>query len=270
VSPPARAPPTPASAAVGRRRLLAGGAALGIALLGTGLLRPSTGAPATTTARTDAGTDDRRRDLRVGLRDERRPPDDPPAGAGPGDEGPTARSRSSPPSAATAGATADADGSSVAVDTGDGTVRVTTPDLSLAGLEPGDAGVVTADLDLAGGPAALRLATAVTGSEAGLTEPERVAGDDATAGELAAALRVVLTVEPAGGPARTLYEGSLAGLGALPDGVRLAACAAPGRHRVRLSWLVPVDATNAIASDVATVALGFLATDCGAPAPTGA
>jgi hypothetical protein len=254
--------------------VLAGGAALGIALLGTGLLRPSTGAPAGTTARTDAGTDGRRRDLRVGLRDERRPSDDPPAGAGAGDEGPAAWSFRSP-SAPAAGPPADVGtagptgAGAAAVGTDDGTVRVTTPDLSLAGLEPGDAGVVTADLDLAGGPATLRLATTVTGSEAGLTEPERVAGDDATAGELAAALGVVLTVEPAGGLARTLYEGSLAGLGALPDGVRLAVCAAPGRHRVRLSWLVPTDATNAIASDVATVALGFLATDCGAPAPAG-
>jgi hypothetical protein len=264
-----------------RRRVVRGGVALGIALLGAGFLRPyvplDEDGPATGPAPADpAGP---RRSLSISVTD------------GPvvglptptGGRDPVAAERSSgpwvdpstvsapepteeddpeePPGDPGGGGGGGGEEESPTTPTPGGSdLVVNAPPLRFANVVPGSRGRTTATASLAGDPADLWLAAAgVDGGENGLTEPERTAGDDAARGELVDALRVTLAV---GGT--TLYDGPLAGVDVA--GVRVAGCAT-GDVPVTVDWALPETAGNEVQTDGAGIALRLGATDCGAPDP---
>jgi hypothetical protein len=66
-----------------------------------------------------------------------------------------------------------------------------------------------------------------------------------------------------------VYEGRLAGLSTLSDGVPLVPCATAGTYRVRLHWHLPPTVGNEVQTDRAALDLRFGATDCGGPNPFG-
>lgn len=132
--------------------------------------------------------------------------------------------------------------------------------VSFVDVVPGTSGRVTTTATLTGAPADLWVTAAGTDDgENGLAEPEAAAGDDGVAGELAAALRVRLVVD-----GETLYEGSLAGLDV--PGALVTGCVA-GDVPLRLEWTLPETTTNEVQTDAARVVVTLAATDCGAPNP---
>jgi hypothetical protein len=275
------APDTPDDGDPTRRRVVRGGAAAAVALLGAGFLRPSGGPDESNPpALADPTPPAPRRSLGVSLaRTVDGPAPEEPTGGrrptlvfGSRNDGPrTESSDDSPPDAPSPEPAPDdespgADGGGAPVEepgpsaSGDTALVVDAPPVAFADLAPGSRGRVTATATLAGDPADLWLAArGVDGGENGLVEPERSAGDDGAAGELLAALRVRLAVD-----GTTLYEGPLAGLDV--TGVRVAGCVT-GDRSLALDWTLPETAGNAVQTDAAGVVLRLGATDCGGPTP---
>ncbi|MFC5367936.1 hypothetical protein [Salinirubrum litoreum] len=157
-------------------------------------------------------------------------------------------------------------------------VGVTLPPTTLSDLHPGDAGTLSVDLRLVGGPARLWLrADAGEFTEGGLVEPERTAGDDTAVGELQSHLRVTLWLDSDGdglldADESVFYDGPAEGLGTLAEGVPLvddaegaddSGCLTPGTYPVALRWYLPTDAPNTVQTDGLSLALDFAGTDCG-------
>lgn len=258
-----------------RRRVVRGGLALGVALLGAGIIRPF---DRLETGRPDTPGGERSLDLSGAS-----VVDPPTATPTPRRESePDSRPGSPPDDGATPAPSDDEDdGSTLAPDNedDDGPVLVggdeadstpaasapravltATSPVSFVDVVPGTSGWVTTTATLTGDPADLWVAAAGTDDgENGLAEPEAAAGDDGAAGELAAALRARLVVDGA-----TLYEGSLAGLDV--PGALVARCVA-GDVPLRLAWTLPEATANEVQTDAARVAVTLAATDCGAPNP---
>jgi hypothetical protein len=262
-----------------RRRVVRGGVALGVALLGAGFLRPfglleedqdGGGGEERPPDATPTPGGERSLDLRIATVVD--PPTTPP---GTGGRDPRTVFQPGADDRATEEPTPASDG-----DDGDGSApagggQTSTPDparpeptavltasapVTLADVVPGTSGRVTTTATLTGDPADLWLAAAgADDGEGGVVEPEAAAGDDGPAGELAAALRVRLAV---GGT--TLYEGSLAALDV--PGALVAGCAT-GDVPLVLAWTLPGTVGNEVQTDAASVAVTLAATDCGAPNP---
>jgi hypothetical protein len=138
------------------------------------------------------------------------------------------------------------------------------PPVSLTDVAPGDGGDVDLALSLSGTPARLWVRGDATDfDEGGVLETERTDGDDGPPGELQEYVQVRLWYDADGDGAadeRTIYEGSLAGLGAVSSWTPLTdACVAPGSHIVRFRWDLPADAPNRVQTDAASFSLGVAA-----------
>jgi hypothetical protein len=146
----------------------------------------------------------------------------------------------------------------------DDLVASAIPPVSLTDVAPGDGGDVDLALSLSGTPARLWVRGDATDfDEGGVLETERTDGDDGPPGELQEYVQVRLWYDADGdgaGDERTIYEGSLAGLGAVSTWTPLTdACVAPGTHTVRFRWDLPADAPNRVQTDSASFSLGVAA-----------
>jgi hypothetical protein len=239
---------------VARRDLLAALGGIGIAVLGAGFERPAGTVsaagtvpppPFDVTLRVTPWSD-------AAETTGRTPPSTPPA-----------RTPGTSPERRSRGERAGGGAGTVPTD-GDDAVR-------MANALPGDEGVVTATLTVAGAPVSLDLyADAFDFTEGTVVEPERSRDGTPGAGELQDRLEVVLWLDGDGDGAvgadeQVFYEGPLAGLRALRSGVTLDACVPVGVHRLRLGWHLPADVGNAVQTDGATIGLSCVARSCSEP-----
>lgn len=271
---------------VTRRGLLAALGAVGIAVLGAGFERPVESATATATASPPASPSppfdvtfsiapwpDADSDDADGVTTGATPP--PPTGTPP--TTPVSVTRTGRRRSSAEGGAADGPGDSGATDDGSSTLAVPSAgesdvvvadDVRLANVLPGDGGVLTATLAVAGAPVSVDLyADASDFTERGVVEPERPRDATPDTGELQDFVDVTLWHDRDGDGAPgadepVFYEGPLVGLRTLRTGVSLGACLPPGEHRLGLRWRLPPDVGNVAQTDGATVALTCVAQTC--------
>ncbi|GAB6860755.1 hypothetical protein ACFR97_00930 [Haloplanus litoreus] len=136
------------------------------------------------------------------------------------------------------------------------------PPVSLSDVAPGDGGVVDLALSLSGTPARLWVRGDATDfDEGGVVEAERSDGDGGPPGELQEYVEVRLWYDgDAGAGDRVVYEGPLAGLGAVSEWTPLTdSCVDPGTHPVRFRWDLPADAPNRVQTDSVSFSLDVAA-----------
>lgn len=140
------------------------------------------------------------------------------------------------------------------------------PPVSLTDVSPGDGGVVDLALSLSGSSARLWVRGDATDFDEGdVLEAERTDGDDGSPGELQEYVQVRLWYDADGDGDegtgdRVIYEGPLAGLGAVSAWTPLTDfCVGPGTHTVRFRWDLPADAPNRVQTDSASFSLGVAA-----------